>query len=82
MSTFAGAKQRGVRVGATNEPRNCPFCVAETVRVLANFDDCLTAYRCPRCRGVFYTIVPQVGACAEPEPARPARRGPRLRDLR
>ena len=69
-------------MGAKNEPRNCPFCVAETVRVLANFDDCLTAYRCPRCRGVFYTIVPQFDAPAEPEPARPARRNTRVRDLR
>ena len=56
--------------------RDCPCCVAETVRVLANFDDCLTACRCPRCRGVFYTILPQFDAPAEPEPARPARRGP------
>lgn len=73
---------RGVAL-ATTEPRSCPFCLAETVRVHANFDDCLTAYRCPRCRGVFYTIVPQFDAPAEPEPAaRPARRTSRPRNLR
>jgi Zn-finger nucleic acid-binding protein len=64
------------------EPRSCPFCLAETVRVFANFDDCLIAYRCPRCRGVFYTIVPQFDEAMEPEPAKPARRTTRLRDLR
>ena len=44
------------------EPRGCPFCLARAVRRLASFEDTLTAYRCPECRGVFYTITPRFDA--------------------
>ena len=44
------------------EPKGCPFCLTTAVRLVANFDDTLTAYECPQCRGVFYTITPQYDA--------------------
>lgn len=38
------------------QPHGCPFCLASEVRILADFDDTLTAYRCDQCQEVFFTI--------------------------
>ena len=41
-----------------SEPRGCPFCLTTSVELVASFDRTLIAYRCPACKGVFYTITP------------------------